>query len=97
MAIVASSGSSPITTNSSTAAVEVAAKQVYFIQVSGTFNGCTVTIEASANNSTFTSVGTSGVLTSAGWVRVELPIKAAVRLTVSGAGGSTSIAWSINE
>ncbi len=84
-----------LTTNTSTAAIDIGTEGEYFVRASGTFGGGTLTTEVS-DGTTFTTAGTNGVLTAAGWVRVFVPKNGQIRLTLTSAT-SPSISWSISE
>lgn len=65
------------------------------VQVSGTFDGCTVTIEGSIDGTTFSALkdanGNSIAFTAAGLVVMVLAGVTQLRATVSSAGASTSV------
>lgn len=88
-------GSGTLISNTTTTSVTVGTAGEYFVRASGTFSSGTLTTEVS-DGTTFTSAGTNGQLTAAGWVRVFVPKNGAIQLTLSDAG-SPNISWSISE
>lgn len=62
----------------------------YTLVVTGVPNGATVTLQASADNSTFVAIGTSTTVTTATHVNFQTATPY-IRAVISGSGGSTSL------
>ena len=77
------------TANGSTEAVPVNGRHVSFI-ASGTFGGATLTVEISPDGGT-TWVSTGSTLTAAGVVELAYGEGTSLRVTLSGATGTTSV------
>ena len=66
----------------------------YTLLVTGVFNGATVTLEGSSDNSTFSALGSSTTVTVVGQVNFQTAVPY-LRATVSAVGGSTSLTIAI--
>jgi len=61
----------------------------------GTFDGCTVTLQASADDTNWVAVGSDTTFTSAGFGVFYLPNKVSIRGSVTSAGASTDVSLGI--
>ena len=84
---------SAVTTNSSTTGVLIdGGEREIALSVHGTWDGATVTIEGSLDDTNYGETGSEGVFTANGTRRVWIPEGVYyLRGTISGAGGSTSV------
>lgn len=81
---------SAVTTNSDSSVMESNGAGLVTIQVDGTFGGATVTAKLSLDDGT-TYTATDAVWTAAGVKNLELPTNSKLKLTITGASGTTSL------
>ena len=65
------------------------------INLTGTFDGATVTVSFKNESGGFTDITDGGVYTSAAADIINFQRKTTLRLTLSSAGGSTSVDWNL--
>ena len=79
------------TTNGSGATVSISDGGYRLLRIYGTFDGATATLEIDFNNSGTWVADSGGAFTAADQYYLNTKAGMQVRLTVSGAGGSTSL------